>query len=235
MLMRIGGADTGPEDDRWIPVINPANGTEIDRVPAGTKDDVARAVEAADMAFAGWKKKTLRERGTVLFHAAAKIRAEHQNIARLLTMEQGKPLREATDEVRGFANILEFYAGISAAQHGEFVRLGATGDAIVAREPLGICGAIVPWNMPVLIMGWKVGPALLAGNTLVLKPASATPLATLRIAWILEDAGLPGGVLNIVTGSGETVGVPPSGNSPLPATALPASGCANVPRARSRN
>jgi acyl-CoA reductase-like NAD-dependent aldehyde dehydrogenase len=121
-------------------------------------------------------------------------------------MEQGKPLKEAIDEVRGYANILEFYAGISAQASGEMVRLGAAGDCLVSREPLGVCGAIIPWNMPVLIMGWKVGPALLAGNTLVLKPASTTPLTCLRLATILDEAGLPPGVLNVVTGSGEEVG-----------------------------
>jgi acyl-CoA reductase-like NAD-dependent aldehyde dehydrogenase len=148
----------------------------------------------------------MRERGMILFHAAEKVREQHRDLARILTMEQGKPLREAIDEVRGFANILEYYAGISAQPAGETVRLGATGDALVIREPLGVCGAIIPWNMPVLIMGWKTGPALLAGNTLVLKPASTTPLTNLRLAAILDEAGLPPGVLNVVTGSGGVVG-----------------------------
>ena len=105
---------------------------------------------------------------------------QHKDLARLLTTEQGKPLTESIDEIRGFANILEFYAGISAHQSGETIRLGAAGDCMVVREPLGVCGAIIPWNMPVLIMGWKIGPALLAGNTLVLKPASTTPLTNLQ-------------------------------------------------------
>jgi len=206
MLMRIGGVDAESENDNWIPVINPATGDEIDRVPAGTKDDVKRAVAAADTAFSPWKKKTQRERGMILLRAARIVREQHKDLARLLTTEQGKPLRESIDEIRGYANILEFYGGISAAQKGELVRLGATGDALITREPLGICGAIVPWNMPVLIMGWKVGPALLAGNTLILKPASSTPLTTIRLAQILEDAGLPPGTLNVVTGPGEVVG-----------------------------
>jgi len=206
MLMRIGGAGLAAEDGSWIRVMNPATGEEIDRVPAGSGDDVARAVEAAETAGAGWRKKSMRERGIVLFHAAGKVREAHKDLARLLTMEQGKPLRESTDEVRGFANILEFYGGISAAAHGDLVRLGAAGDALVAREPLGTCGAIIPWNMPVIIMGWKIGPALLAGNTLVLKPASTTPLTNIKLAQILEEAGLPAGVLNVVTGSGESVG-----------------------------
>jgi betaine-aldehyde dehydrogenase len=206
MLMRIGGTDVASMDDTWIDVKNPATGEEIDRVPSGSADDVSRAVDAAEAASAGWKKKTIRDRGIILFHAAAKVREQHKELARLLTMEQGKPLRESIDEVRGYANILEFYAGISASRQGDMIRLGSAGDALVTREPLGICGAIIPWNMPVLIMGWKVGPALLAGNTLVLKPASTTPLTTIRLVQILETAGLPAGVLNIVTGPGEIVG-----------------------------
>ncbi len=206
MDMRIGGKETTSPDERWIDVLNPATGESIDRVPAGTADDLAQAVEAAAAAGDAWKKRSMRDRGKILFHAAAKVREQHKDLARLLTLEQGKPLREAIDEVRGFANILEFYAGISAQPSGESVRLGAAGDCMVTREPLGVCGAIIPWNMPVLIMGWKVGPALLAGNTMVLKPASDTPLTNLRIAAALDEAGLPSGVLNVVTGSGRDVG-----------------------------
>jgi betaine-aldehyde dehydrogenase len=206
MLMRIGGKDTEGLDGHWIDVKNPATGVLIDRVPSGTPDDVALAVNAAETATVSWKKKPMRERGLILFHAAGLVREQHQDIAKILTMEQGKPLKEAIDEVRGFANILEFYAGISAHSSGETIRLGLAGDCMVVHEPLGICGAIIPWNMPVIIMGWKIGPALLAGNTMVLKPASTTPLSCLKLSAILEKAGLPPGVLNIVTGSGESVG-----------------------------
>ena len=206
MEMRIGGKNVASPDDTWLEVKNPATGELIDRVPAGSAGDVAEAVEMAAAALTGWKKKGMRERGMILFHAAEKVREQHKDLARLLTAEQGKPLREAIDEVRGYANILEYYAGVSAQPAGEAVRLGASGDAFVMREPLGVCGAIIPWNMPVLIMGWKTGPALLAGNTLVLKPASTTPLTNLRLAEILDEAGLPPGVLNVVTGSGSVVG-----------------------------
>jgi len=206
MLMRIGGQDKEGIDETWIDVTNPATSDIIDRVPAGTKEDVTLAVEAATAASDAWEKKPIRERGMILYQAARKVREQYKDLARLLTLEQGKPLRESMDEVRGFANILEFYAGISACQNGEAIRLGTSGDCIVIRKPLGICGAIIPWNMPVLIMGWKTGPALLAGNTLVLKPASSTPLTNLKLGQILEEAGLPPGVLNIVTGSGESVG-----------------------------
>ena len=206
MQMRIGGKETGSVDGGWIDVKNPATGVLIDRVPSGTPEDVACAVEAADAAFGGWKKKSMRERGIILFHAAGLVREQHKDIAQLLTMEQGKPLKEAIDEVRGFASILEFYAGISAHSTGEAIRLGTAGDCMVVHEPIGICGAIIPWNMPVIIMGWKIGPALLAGNTMVLKPASTTPLSSLKLAAILDKTGLPPGVLNVVTGSGESVG-----------------------------
>src|SRR5512136_1768416 len=126
MEMRIGGKDVSSADEAWIVVKNPATGELIDRVPAGTEGDVAEAVESAAEAFAGWKKKGMRERGTILFRAAEKVRERHKDLARLLTTEQGKPLRESIDEVRGYANILEFYAGISASQQGSLARLGAT-------------------------------------------------------------------------------------------------------------
>src|SRR5208337_2975162 len=206
MQMRIGGTGTGSLDGTSIEVKNPATGELVDRVPSGSSEDVNRAVEAAEAAFAGWKQKTARERGMILFRAAGIVRERHRDVARLLTTEQGKPLKESIDEVRGFAGILEFYAGISAHQTGELSRLGPAGDCLITREPLGVCGAIIPWNMPVIIMGWKIGPALLAGNTLVLKPASKTSLTNLQLGKILDESGLPPGVLNIVTGRGESVG-----------------------------
>lgn len=206
MQMRIGGVEVASPDGQWIDVKNPATGEYLDRVPAGSGDDISRAVDAAGAVADAWKKKTMRERGMILFRAAVLVRERHKDLARLLTLEQGKPLRESVDEVRGFANILEFYAGISAQQSGEAVRLGTAGDCFVTREPLGVCGAIIPWNMPVLILGWKTGPSLLAGNTMVIKPASTTPLTSLRLAAILDEAGLPPGVLNMVTGRGEVAG-----------------------------
>ncbi|MDD1706102.1 MAG: aldehyde dehydrogenase family protein [Methanoregulaceae archaeon] len=206
MQMRIGGKEVSSADERWIPVINPATGEEIDRVPEGTLYEVDDAVSAAHSAFDGWAKRTTRERGSILFHAAGMVREHHQELARLLTMEQGKLLRDSVDEIRGYANILEFYAGISGAMQGEYINLGSSGDALVRREPLGVCGAIIPWNMPAIIMGWKLAPALLAGNTMVFKPSSNAPLTCLSLASILERSGLPEGVLNVVTGKGEIVG-----------------------------
>jgi betaine-aldehyde dehydrogenase len=206
MLMRIGGQEAGSAAGAWLDVVNPATGEVLDRVPAGGGEDVEAAVGAAERASGGWAGMSPRDRGKILFHAAGAIRDARGELARTLTREQGKPLREAVDEVRGCANVLEFYASVSGCLSGDFIRLGAAGDGIVVREPLGVCGAIIPWNMPVILMGWKAGPALLAGNTLVLKPSSTTPLTTLAIAGIMERAGLPPGVLNIVTGTGDTAG-----------------------------
>lgn len=206
MQMRIGGKEVSSADERWIPVINPATGDEIDRVPEGTLYEVDDAVRSALQACDNWAKRTARERGMILYRAAGLVRDQHHDLARLLTSEQGKPIRDSVDEIRGFANILEFYAGISGAMQGEFIRLGSLGDAIVKREPLGVCGAIIPWNMPAIIMGWKLAPALLAGNTMVFKPSSLAPLTCLSLASLLERAGLPEGALNVVTGRGEVVG-----------------------------
>jgi betaine-aldehyde dehydrogenase len=206
MFMRINGAEVPSENAGWRDVINPATGEVIDRVPDGTSDDVQAAVESAESAFLKWSEKTTRERGLLLFHAAILAREHHKELGRLLTTEQGKPLREAIDEVRGFCNVLEFYAGLSSQPSGHAIRLGSQGDCMVLHEPLGVCGAVVPWNMPVMIMGWKTAPALLAGNTMVMKPSSTAPLTILSISAILEEAGLPPGVLNIVTGSGGSAG-----------------------------
>ena len=208
MQMRIGGAEETSHREAWIPVINPATGEEIDQVPSGDAEDVARAVEAAGRAQEVWAARSMRDRGKILFLTAERIREMHPALAMLLTREQGKPIKEAIDEIRGFANILEFYAGISAHPTEEFLSLGRFGDCIVTREPLGVCGAIIPWNMPAIILGWKVAPALLTGNTVVVKPSSTAPLTSLSLCGILEQAGLPPGVLNMVTGTGESAGMP---------------------------
>lgn len=206
MFMRINGEEVPSASDEWQDVVNPATGEVIDNVPDGTPADVRAAVDSAESIFQTWSGKTMRERGVLLFRAATLVRNEHKTLARLLTLEQGKPLHEATDEVRGFCNVLEFYAGLSSQPAGDAVHLGNQGDCIVLQEPLGVCGAIIPWNMPVLIMGWKTAPALLAGNTMVLKPSSTAPLTILSISAILEKGGIPPGVLNITTGSGGSIG-----------------------------
>jgi acyl-CoA reductase-like NAD-dependent aldehyde dehydrogenase len=206
MKMPVGGAWTESESGRWMDVTNPATGIPAGRVPRGSAEDVGAAVEAAEAAFDAWSALLPRERGKILFFAAQEVRTRADEIAELLTREQGKPLAEAKNEILGYANVLEYYHSISGALHGDAAHLPSYGYSMVLKKPLGVCAAIIPWNMPALIMAWKIGAALVAGNTFVLKPASSAPLTPLTLAGILEKAGLPAGVLNLVTGPGPVAG-----------------------------
>ena len=188
-------------------VRNPANGDVVDTVPKGSAEDARRAVDAAEAAFDEWSHTTAEERARLLFKAAALVDAERKSLAELLTREQGKPLMEAAGELEHFHHGIEFYAGLASKVRGAQVPLPAKNAyGMVIRKPLGVCGAIVPWNFPITLMGTKVGPALAAGNTVVVKPASTTPLTTIRIIELMNQAGIPKGVLNVITGPGGVVG-----------------------------
>ena len=204
--MQINGKAVEACRGEFFGVINPATGKLIDRVPRGTGDDVADAVEAASSAFGSWASTSPQQRAGVFYRAGEIIRQRKDSLAALITNEQGKPLIEARNEIEGFANVLEYYCGLAGSFHGDFIQVPQNGYAMTVKKPLGVCAAIIPWNMPALIMAWKIGPALISGNTLVLKPASNTPLTNLTLASILSEAGLPAGVLNVVTGPGELVG-----------------------------
>jgi betaine-aldehyde dehydrogenase len=206
MRMLINGEWRESLCGRTFEVKNPATGESIDEAPLGCADDVSSAVDAAGEVYTDWSARSQRDRGKILFLAAQEVRRQSTELGELLTAEQGKPIREAVDEIHGFAHILEYYSSLGALNRGEYLNVRGYGHAIVSKRPLGICGCIIPWNMPALIMGWKIGPALLAGNTVVIKPARTAPLTCLRLGEILLRAGLPPGVLNVVTGSGETVG-----------------------------
>ncbi|MDY9928069.1 aldehyde dehydrogenase family protein [Methanosarcina sp.] len=206
MKMQINGKAAGASGSEFFDVKNPATGELIEQVPRGTEDDVALAVEAAVSAFQGWASTSPQHRGVVFYRAAGIVRQRKEELAALLTQEQGKPLAEARNEIEGFAHVLEYYCGLSSNQRGDFIPVPVNGYAFTVKNPLGVCAAIIPWNMPALIMGWKIVPALISGNTFVLKPSSNTPLTNLTLASILTEAGLPEGVLNVVTGPGETAG-----------------------------
>jgi acyl-CoA reductase-like NAD-dependent aldehyde dehydrogenase len=206
MKMLIGGEWADSSSGEACEVRNPANGKILDTVPLGSADDVRRAIDSAGEALGKWSSMTARERGKILFKAAQIVRERQTDLAITLTIEQGKPFKEARDEIQGFANILEYYTGLSAAIQDSLVPVAPGRYGAVMKRPIGICGAIIPWNVPAIIMGWKVGPALLTGNALVLKPATTTPLTNLSLAAILGEAGLPAGTLNVVTGQGSTVG-----------------------------
>ncbi len=206
MKMQINGKAMEACSSEFFDITNPATGELIDRVPRGTEDDAAVAVEAASSAFGGWASTTPQQRAGILYRAAQITRQRKDELAVLLTQEQGKPLVEAKNEIEGFASVLDYYCGLAGSLRGDFIPVPQNGYAFTVKKPLGVCAAIIPWNMPALIMAWKIGPALMSGNTLVLKPASNTPLTNLTLASILSEAGLPAGVLNIVTGPGEVVG-----------------------------
>ena len=188
-------------------VLNPATGEVVDAVPRGTVDDANRAVQAAAEAFPGWWDTPAAKRGALLYEAVKAIRANVEELAHVLTSEQGKPLAEARMEIHRFAHTIEHYAGLAKNLRGGYVpNLDEQAHGLIIKRPHGVCVAIVPWNFPVSLMGNKVGPALVAGNTMVIKPAETTPLTDLKVIELMSRAGLPPGVLNVVTGQGSVVG-----------------------------
>jgi acyl-CoA reductase-like NAD-dependent aldehyde dehydrogenase len=189
-----------------ISVRNPATGEVVGHVPSCTIAEVNAAVLRASEAYPSWAARDPADRGKILYNAASLVRNRQKELSRLLTLEQGKPLKESANEIAGFARILEYYASISGVTRGDYSYSSLYGHAIVTRMPLGVCGAIIPWNVPALIMGWKTGPVLASGNALILKPASTTPLTCVQLASCLCEAGLPPGILQIVTGPGKVIG-----------------------------
>ena len=182
-------------------VANPATGEKIADVPDGGKADAARAIAAADAAFAGWSGMTAYDRSRILYRAWELMSARKADIARTMTQEQGKPLRAALNEVQYGADFLLWYAEEAKRVYGETIP-APRGDQrfIVLHQPVGVVAAITPWNYPASMITRKVAPALAAGCTIVLKPAEATPLCAIEIFKVLEEAGVPPGVANLVTG-----------------------------------
>jgi acyl-CoA reductase-like NAD-dependent aldehyde dehydrogenase len=195
-----------PRLDR-MSIVDPADGSEVDNVPVSGAAEVDVAVRSAYEAFPAWRATSAAKRGEVLGVAAEAVLASREELAPILTSEQGKPLREARLEIRRFVHTLEHYAGLAKNIRGGYVPdLDQDTYGLIVRRPLGVIGAIVPWNFPTTLLGNKLGPALITGNTVVAKPADTTPLTTLRIAEIIHGAGLPAGVFNVVTGTGPEAG-----------------------------
>ena len=186
---------------------NPATGEVVDTVPNGTLEDSRMAIDVAHAAFPAWSATPFSKRGEILFAAAHLIKEHERELATLLTKEQGKPLREAILEIRRLVHTIEHYAGLAKNIRGGYVPLlTANSYGMILKRSIGVCGAIVPWNFPVSLMGNKIAPGLLAGNTFVVKPAGTTPLTAIKTIELFYQAGLPKGVMNIVTGPGGTVG-----------------------------
>ena len=198
------------ESNETTAVKNPATGELVDSVSKGTVNDVRRAIDAAKGALKKWSEMAPSKRGAILLQAGHAILQQEKELATLLTREQGKPMRESILEIRRFVHTLDHYGGMAKSLRNAAVMLDAGRHGLVLRKPLGVCGSIVPWNFPVSLMGNKLGPALLTGNTVVVKPAGTTPLTDLRCCELIDkaiqDAGGPRGVLNVVTGPGSVVG-----------------------------
>jgi succinate-semialdehyde dehydrogenase/glutarate-semialdehyde dehydrogenase len=205
--MLIGGEWVGSRSGDFVEVMNPATGEAVDIAPRATIEDARDAIDAAHEAFHLWSEWPQGRRADVLRRAVELFRANEKELANLLTREQGKPLREAILEIRRFAHTIEYYAGLGKNIRGGYIpQIDENKYGLIVRRPLGVVAAIVPWNFPVSLMGNKIGPALLCGNTMVIKPAETTPLTDLQVIGLFQEAGLPSGVINVVTGQGSVVG-----------------------------
>jgi aldehyde dehydrogenase (NAD+) len=203
-------------DNQWrdadsgatLGVINPATEDTIASVPSAGQSDVDRAVDAARRALGGpWSQCSARERGRLVWRIGEKLMEKADEIARLETLHNGKPIFESRQiEVPAAAECFQYYAGWADKIHGETIPVKGNYLTYTLREPVGVVAAIVPWNFPLLLTAWKVAPALACGNTVIIKPASQTPLTALALAEIVAEVGLPAGVLNVVTGPGSTLG-----------------------------
>lgn len=195
-----GGIWTEARSGERFDVINPADGELVGSVPNCGGEDVASAIDAAAAALDGWKATSALERGRLLRRAAENVRERADDIASVMTAEQGKPLSEARGEVEYAASFLEWFGGEAERVYGQVVpAMNPTNRVLVLRQPVGVAAAITPWNFPAAMMTRKLGPAIAAGCTSVIKPASATPLTAALILRAIEDAGAPPGLINLVT------------------------------------
>ncbi len=206
----IGGRWQAVADGRFFPVENPATESVIAQVAQGGQNDVEAAVAAAGEALHGaWKKTTAAERGRLLWRLAELIDAHAEELAQIITLENGKPIVNARGEAASAANIVRYFAGWPSKIEGSTLPVSPAGGPMLnytLREPVGVCALIVPWNFPLTMCVWKLGPALAAGCTILLKPAEQTPLSAIRLMQLVEQAGFAPGVANLVTGLGPEVG-----------------------------
>jgi acyl-CoA reductase-like NAD-dependent aldehyde dehydrogenase len=202
----IGGEEVPAADGRTFETIDPATGTAITEVAQGGAEDVDRAVNAAREALdAGWATLSPAKRSGLIYAFAEAIKADLGNLAELESLDNGKPVSYAKGDVAAAVNHLRYYAGWPTKIEGETIPVSAPNVlCYTRREPVGVCAQIVPWNFPVLMSTWKLAPALAAGCTLILKPAEQTPLTGLRLGRLAQEAGIPDGVVNVLTGDGET-------------------------------
>ncbi|HEX2435468.1 MAG TPA: aldehyde dehydrogenase family protein [Solirubrobacterales bacterium] len=201
----IGGEHSPSADGRKFETIDPATGEPICEVAQGGAEDVGRAVRAAREAAEPWARMSPSKRAGMMYSLAELIKASLPELAELESLDNGKPLPYAKGDVAAAVNHLRYYAGWPTKIEGETIPV-STPDVLcyTRKEPVGVCGQLIPWNFPLLMAAWKLAPALAAGCTAVLKPAEQTPLTALRLGALVNDAGIPAGVVNILAGDGET-------------------------------
>src|SRR5262245_36133968 len=206
--MVIGGESVPAMSGETLETVSPATNRPIGRVPKASTADVERAVAAARRAFdeGPWGRWTPLERKRALDRVANILRERIDKIARLETLNCGKIIVESRNDVTASANCFEYYASLAPLNYSQHLPMNSTLLDYTTREPFGVCAQIVPWNFPLLMAAWKLAPALATGNTVVLKPASATPITAIVLAEICREAGIPDGVVNVVTGPGGEVG-----------------------------
>ena len=209
----IDGAWADADSGETVPVSNPANGEVIGTIPRMGADETRRAIEAAEAAFPAWRGKTAKERSNILRRWFELMMENQDDLAKIMTLEQGKPFEEARGEIVYGASFIEWFAEEARRVYGDIIP-GHQPDKriVVLKEPIGVVGAITPWNFPNAMITRKAGPALAAGCTMVCKPASETPLSALALAELAEQAGIPKGVFSVVTGSARDIGGEITGN-----------------------
>jgi betaine-aldehyde dehydrogenase len=208
--MFINGEFVSGNRGSYLAVIDPSTEEIIAEVPDADEKDVNRAVAAAKAAFdsGAWPQTTAQERGRILFRLAERVRKEAARLAELESRNSGKPIVEAEYDIADVATCFEYYGGLATKVVGHVNPVPDNALSLSLREPIGVAAQIIPWNYPLLMAAWKLAPALAAGCTCVLKPAEQTPLTALEFASFLAEAGVPPGVVNIITGLGETAGAP---------------------------
>src|SRR5690348_2515384 len=206
-LMFVDGDQVTAADGATEAVINPATGALIATVPLGSHADVERAVDAADRAFDGWSATTPGQRAELLLRLADRLAENAEEFAELESRNVGKPITVAREEIPFGVDNMRFFAGAARVLEGRAAgEYSPTHTSIIRRDPLGVIGSVAPWNFPLVMAIWKICPALMTGNTLVLKPSEHTPVTALRLAELAADL-FPKGVFNVVTGDGDPVGV----------------------------
>ncbi|WNC72855.1 aldehyde dehydrogenase [Thalassotalea psychrophila] len=203
----INGEYIASKSDGEIPVYNPSTGEQLGSIPEGCIDDAQYALDTANKAQKSWKKVTARNRAKILRKFAAGIRAQANDLARLLVQEQGKLLSVAEGEVEATATFIEYACDNALTMEGDILASDNEGEKLyIHKYPKGVVVGITAWNFPLALAGRKIGPALITGNSIVIKPTAETPLATLELGRIANEAGIPAGVLNIVNGNGSVIG-----------------------------